>query len=507
MMSQLEGDCNHLITTNSHQKLLWRCSICNCTFSSKVHHMRVSTGKCVLHANKFKNSNYYIGNVPNQLLRPIRAGLLQSIDIDQLIALITTLEPVPSQVTSALEPAAAALATARGYVESIVAGNYTRVQLLDSVFWGNDTVTRKNGHKYVHPPRKRPRVVALPSGGDGDPPSADAPPVGLQVAALPGGDGNPPADAHPEGPAVAAAAPVYDSLPPPAGHTTAPPLLQLPPTKVQPLADNCATSPTDAPAADGPPPLVIQRHAEFCPSDVIGGGVVDTEDRCSERPEYWEGLLEFSDDTVTRKDRRRYVHPPRPRKRSAPPLDGGDGELSPPPVGASPLLPFTMPIIDGHAVVPSVPVAADDGFPVPATPVEELVVYNDQPPSRPPDVMFKFRMPHINNIPVTCMPDDAKSSICRSYMDSIKTDLSGNWKDFATDFLAIPYPIGNHHLSDVHLQYCHQVLTLIFRASLHFRHIYDECKYLRLRKLLSESQNDTSRIMDILRWIESGMNV
>ena len=81
--------------------------------------------------------------------------------------MVATLEPIPSQciTTGATGSVAAALATARGHVESIIAGNFTRVQLLDSVFWGDDTVTRKDGHRYSHPPRSKKRPA--PGATDG----------------------------------------------------------------------------------------------------------------------------------------------------------------------------------------------------------------------------------------------------------------------------------------------------------------------------------------------------
>ena len=106
---------------------------------------------------KTRKRPYYRGNVPKPLLRPIRAGLLQSVDNIQLIGLIATLEPIPNQCAAATDPAQQALAVARAHIESIVAGNYTRVQLLDSVFWGDDTITRKDGHRYIRP-TKRARV-------------------------------------------------------------------------------------------------------------------------------------------------------------------------------------------------------------------------------------------------------------------------------------------------------------------------------------------------------------
>ena len=111
---------------------------------------------------KHRKRARYTGNVPKPLLRPIRAGILQAIDTDALIILIATLEPIVSDSAGAADPAASAAAAARAHVVSIVADNYTRVQLLDSVFWGDDTTTRKDGRRYVHPPRpaKRARAAA-----------------------------------------------------------------------------------------------------------------------------------------------------------------------------------------------------------------------------------------------------------------------------------------------------------------------------------------------------------
>lgn len=52
---------------------------------------------------KYKNRERYQGNIPKSLLRPIRAGLLQGVDIEQLIALVATLEPIRCLYTNARE--------------------------------------------------------------------------------------------------------------------------------------------------------------------------------------------------------------------------------------------------------------------------------------------------------------------------------------------------------------------------------------------------------------------
>ena len=210
----VSGTIDTNLTIGSNKRLTWKCSECDSEIQSRVQSICVSTGRCKQHASKMNNPNreHYNGDVPKQLLRPIRAGLLQSVDIDQIIALIATLEPIPSQCITASasvdDPAAATLITARGYVESIIAGNYTRVQLLDSVFWGDDTVTRKDGRRYIHPPRpkKRPAPDGDQAGGPAPldagrgRPAGCAPVAPLDVARI---AAVPPPAAAPEGAAGA----------------------------------------------------------------------------------------------------------------------------------------------------------------------------------------------------------------------------------------------------------------------------------------------------------------
>lgn len=138
------------LSIGSHRLTSWRCSVCDSKFQATVKNMYVSRGRCPEHSRQMKGPHRakYGGDVPRALLRPIRAGILQSIDTDVLIALIATLEPLPSKATGADDPAAA-LTMARLHVESIVTGNHTRVQLLDSVFWGDVQSNRADGHVYV----------------------------------------------------------------------------------------------------------------------------------------------------------------------------------------------------------------------------------------------------------------------------------------------------------------------------------------------------------------------
>ena len=732
----------------------WLCSVCGTLFSARIQHMYVSTGRCKDHAAKLKHRQreHYTGDVPGSLLRPIRAGLLQNIGTDQLIALIATLEPISSQCAGAADPAGAALAMARGYVESIIAGNFTRVQLLDSVFWGDDTVTRKDGSRYVRPPqpkKKRPNdvddagdpennaappaagaaadstpapirrrrrlippspVVAAPvdhtndttdaagahpsprAGGGGDHPPADAPPAGLLAPA--GDDGlvsftlPPIAACNTTAPPMVAAAGL--APPPPVGYTadndqadgdamvgghmpTAPP----PPADV-PVAPTDAQPPSDPACAADNPPLALQTRAGSRTVDVVTGGVVDTEDRCTERPDYWEGILRYLLSTkrdlyriwiediipvlgidwpfrigvpVVDKDRqlkrcavmravatamnrimaekavlpdpklqrllsqnmldiaKRHspyseaphfrslfqlyemieAHfrstPPQPPAAAAdkataapplpmgggvgartypqsygrakgwappaacnatataprPPMSGGGFRMHPPSYGraagwvppmaykAATAAPRPTPMGGGAGGHPSTYGRA--AVPLEAmSPIAPVLVQTPDTAVGPPEAagalpsgnaalphvveeaaqigpLFEFKMPCVDGVPMMQLPVDTKKSICRSYLEAIKTDMPGHWKEIAEKFLSVPCPIGDHRLSPQHLDYCRDILTMFFRQVLPLRPMYDEDKYLRLQQLLSQSKNNLSSVTDILRWIESGMTV
>ena len=186
MWSQVVETNDNDMSIGSGKVIAWNCSACEVQFTKRVQYMYVSCGRCKTHTNVLRGTTriHYDGGVPRPLLRPIRAGVLQHIDFDSLAALIATLEPVPSQCAGAADPAGAALAMARGHVESIAAGNYTRVQLLDSVFWGDDTVTRKDGSRYVRPPQSKKKRPNDADAGDTDnnaaPPAAGAAPVPIK---------------------------------------------------------------------------------------------------------------------------------------------------------------------------------------------------------------------------------------------------------------------------------------------------------------------------------------
>ena len=187
MWSQLKNtDVKPDLRVGSQRRLSFQCSCCEQQFDAIIQNMYYSSGKCKHHAFRTcgQKRECYTGNVPRPLLRPIRAGLLQNIGTDALTALIATLEPVVSDSAGTADPAVAAMAAARAHIESILTGNYTRVQLLDSIFWGDDTVTRKDGRRYVHPPRP---VAAAPSGDAAGTTDGTAAAAAIAVAPAPRG--------------------------------------------------------------------------------------------------------------------------------------------------------------------------------------------------------------------------------------------------------------------------------------------------------------------------------
>lgn len=112
--------------------LQWLCAECNAVYTARVDNNCVSTGQCQKHVTITHNKvrKKYTGVVPANLLRPIRAALLQGIKAEHIVPVIVEL--LKNSETCAIDdPKSLALA----YVQEIYNGGYTRIQLLDSTFW------------------------------------------------------------------------------------------------------------------------------------------------------------------------------------------------------------------------------------------------------------------------------------------------------------------------------------------------------------------------------------
>ena len=83
----------------------------------------------------------YTGSIPIQITRPIRAGLLESTNSNDLINLVAHLIEKDNQSDKHK--------MACTYISEVA--THTRQQLLDGGFWWDDTYQRKNGTRYKHP--------------------------------------------------------------------------------------------------------------------------------------------------------------------------------------------------------------------------------------------------------------------------------------------------------------------------------------------------------------------
>ena len=150
MWSQiLENDGKHAeLGINAHVLITWTCSECSTVFSSAPRFMRHSTGRCPEHTRPFKQRGRlrYEGNIQQNISQPIRAGLLQNMNKNELSLLIASLPPVKFSTDADV--------VALKYIDEI-ASSFTHQQLLDNGFWFDDSLSRKSGNRYRRPQRKR----------------------------------------------------------------------------------------------------------------------------------------------------------------------------------------------------------------------------------------------------------------------------------------------------------------------------------------------------------------
>ena len=96
----------------------------------------------------------YTGSIPQIILRPIRAGILQKIDHTALVDIVLNLlkennkHPSLKEYLNDKECDGDLVAVAENTVVEIEKGNFTRVQLIDSSFWYDDYKQRKNGTRF-----------------------------------------------------------------------------------------------------------------------------------------------------------------------------------------------------------------------------------------------------------------------------------------------------------------------------------------------------------------------
>lgn len=137
--------CHAALRIGSHERVEFRCSECGAIYAARVNNHRVATGRCGPHAAKLHRIQRpkYAGAVPPSLRRPLRAAVLQGLSRTDAVSLVQSL------LSEGMDSDAA-----HRYVAEVYDGGYTRVQLLDSTFWGEDTYHRKDGKVYHKKPSK-----------------------------------------------------------------------------------------------------------------------------------------------------------------------------------------------------------------------------------------------------------------------------------------------------------------------------------------------------------------
>ena len=137
------------IHTTSNKQCFWLCCECDHVFKAALNNVTRSSCRCAMHSNALKACNRmrYTGNIPVMLTRPIRTGLLQRVDNDDLVKLIASFINCDNRD-----------AVAQGYIHEV--GQFPKQQLLDGGFWWEDNYYRKNGTRYKPESNKRSRKAS-----------------------------------------------------------------------------------------------------------------------------------------------------------------------------------------------------------------------------------------------------------------------------------------------------------------------------------------------------------
>ena len=124
------------------------CCECEYVFSSATHRLTRTSCRCPTHAKSLQTWRRprYTGDIAIHLTRPIRTGLLQSVDRGALVSFVMSIIKGADRET-----------VAQSCVDEL--SHFTRSQLLDNGFWWEDSRQRKNGVRYRHKSnnKKRPR--------------------------------------------------------------------------------------------------------------------------------------------------------------------------------------------------------------------------------------------------------------------------------------------------------------------------------------------------------------
>lgn len=136
------------VLIHSHLKIHIKCSICQSIMKGSIISLIRQTNKCNQHKKRASNTLKYNGTIVKAVSTPIRAGILMDVDRGKLLELITLLSPVcdkpnPEEV-------------AQMYFDEVA--QYSRVQLADNCFWGNDSASRVTKERYQRPKKEKRKI-------------------------------------------------------------------------------------------------------------------------------------------------------------------------------------------------------------------------------------------------------------------------------------------------------------------------------------------------------------
>lgn len=144
-------DKEHLQSTKykSRKVLHFRCCICQHEFNGICWNISRQMMICKNHKKRGARVVRYKGNIPSSVSLPIRAGILLDIPNEKIVDLIMSLEHLQSKDNKLAE----------SYIEEV--STYSKIQLADNCFWGDDSASRITKERYKRPKKKQKKNTSI----------------------------------------------------------------------------------------------------------------------------------------------------------------------------------------------------------------------------------------------------------------------------------------------------------------------------------------------------------
>lgn len=379
---------------------------------------------------------------------------------------------------------------AKLYIDSVVSDDFAnnRIQLLDSGFWGDDCIQRKDGHRYKPPAKKE----TTSTGADASAPHrrkrrrcTDSPPLQRPEVSTttipPTPEDAPPLDEDDHTGTrcpAAAAAPRAPETPPQSSTATSPPNIAAK-NDTAAQTDEMRTNSTGFVGGVGAPSAAASIAP---PSAAAAAGAPSSPPLGAEGPSEVTELVPFAPSTATATYSAAALTPPSPNGRP----------------------PCTAPREN-----PDPPEQQED-----KRRREEQRGDTDIPDTGTVSLAGRTRDP----VPGRAVPWDPKrawtasdaeaNEHCVAFLRRIDFDVASHWSELAA-WLGIPYPLGSHRLSTEHCKYCSDVfMKIACRAEdlLGQDDPREEILSRIGRMALRAKKCGYVPIHDVVRWVESGMH-